>query len=241
MGADPDVVTAPPTWIVGASAVGASHARQETPCQDAFAERTFEDGFAIAVSDGMGSAAAAALGARIAVDAAVIDADDAETMARAARAALEAHAAEAGVAIGDLACTFLAICLRDGHATIAHVGDGAIVGLDPSGNLRLLSAPENGEYVNETTPLTSDRWREALRLGHLDEACTVYAAFTDGLAHAALTAAGEPHPGFWNPLVAALRRIEDVGSATAALQALLAGPKLAEHSDDDKTLVLAWP
>ena len=241
MGADPDIVTWEPATIVGASVAGTSHLASGLPCQDHYAVRRRDDGFVLAVCDGMGSRARADLGAAIAAQAAVGSLDaDVGAMVERARTALGAAADDGGIELDDLACTFIGVLALGDAIWIAHVGDGAVVGLDGDRDLHVLSPAEPSEYVNETTALTAAGYREAVRIAGPFEGLTAVAAFTDGCDRAAMDAAGSPHPGFWLPVFDHVRRTADPAEANAAVAQLLAGAKMAEHSDDDKTLVIAW-
>ncbi|MCA1830354.1 MAG: PP2C family serine/threonine-protein phosphatase [Actinomycetota bacterium] len=228
------------TPIVGASVVGASHVRAGLPCQDAFAVASGDGYVALAVADGMGSAARADAGAATAVEAALETVDDPASMIERARAALEARAASDECDVRDFACTLIVAVTRDGITSTAHIGDGAVAGLRAEGVVDMLSEPAHSEYVNEITPLTADDWRSHVRLGGPFEDLAAIAAFTDGCERAAITPPGEAHAGFFLPLFSFVRDGDDGDSAREQLAALLAGPKMTEHSDDDKTLVIAW-
>lgn len=221
--------------LVGASVTGRSHVMAGRPCQDAFAFAR-SGSLRLAVADGLGSAAQAETGARLAVDAAIENDDDVVSMVEHARAALQAAAIEGDHAVAELATTLLVVRAHGTMVEAAQVGDGGIVGLDATGDLHLLCDRDPHEYVNETTPLTADDWRAALRTtGPLHDIAAV-ALFTDGCEHAAITADERPHPGFLLPLFEFAKGSPD----PAELEKLLAGEKMSEHSDDDKTLVIAW-
>jgi hypothetical protein len=230
-----ETVTRAPA-VVGASATGASHVRDELPCQDAFAFTLTDDGIAIAVADGLGSASSSDRGAHAAVDAAVEGAPDPIEMVARARAALERLAEEDQVPLRDLACTLLCAVVTGDTVVTAHIGDGAIVGV--SERLVLVSGPEDSEYLNEVTPLTANDWTEHVRTERLDDVRGL-AVFTDGLERAAITAGGEPHPGFFDPLFSFVAATDEA-VATEEIERLLGSATLGEHSDDDKTLVIAW-
>ena len=63
----------------------------------------------------------------------------------------------------DLAATFLAVAVSADKFLIAHVGDG-VIGLRKDGELKVASAPDNDEFANETTFMTSERAAESMRL-----------------------------------------------------------------------------
>lgn len=244
---------APPvvSRILGASVAGASHVRAGLPCQDAFATATGADWVALAVADGLGSARASDAGAQCATRVAVAAArslldgangvaltDACEYAVERARAALEDLSVERACALEDLACTLIVVVAREGQVCAAHVGDGAAVGEGEDG-VFLLSSPADSEYVNVVTPLTVWDWRDAVRISEPLADVRAIALFTDGCQRAGLRPDGQPSAGFFEPLFAFARTVSDPDAGAREIAELLAGAKLAEHSDDDKTLLLA--
>lgn len=235
--------------IIGASSIGAGHARAGLPCQDAFRVLERDEAFAIAVADGLGSARRSDVGAAVAVDAAAARAlqfvEDPCTAAAealiAARDALELLADIDGCALGDLACTLLVAAGTADRAAVAHIGDGAAVGLRGDEPL-ILSPPGSSEYLNEVDPLTADDWEERVRWASSAGRVDALALFTDGCHHAAvrrINGSLHAHAGFFVPLFDFVRSCVDGEEGRTALAQLLSGGKMSEHSDDDKTLVLA--
>jgi hypothetical protein len=252
MGGHRNRMTAP--RVVGAATVGPAHTATGEGCQDRFAHRVTGSGaVVVAVADGLGSAANAAHGASVAVDAAVAEAaamleatppaafdEAAEAAVVAARAALEAAGASEGQSLASLACTLIVAAGDQDGLGVAHVGDGAVVVQHDDSGMALASGPGDSEYVDQVDPLTSDRWKDHLRTATVFGAVSGFAVLTDGCQRAALRSglAHEPHPQFFLPIFEHVRRVPDE-EASPDLAALLAGAKLSEHSDDDKTLVLA--
>jgi hypothetical protein len=243
-------ISAPPrARVLGASVPGPRHVRRGEECQDAHATAVTADGsVVIAVADGLGSAPAAALGAQTGVAAAATAvrtfwdaAPDAspgsvvEHGLHCARIAIAREATAAGLPLRDLACTMIVAVASDRGACAAHLGDGAVV-VQTEG-LHVMSYPAPSEYLEVTDPLTADDWRAHVRISRVVHDVRAIAVFTDGVQHAALHADGTPGEAFWFPLLDFARR--DGGEhGSDALASLLAGPKLCEHSDDDKTLVI---
>lgn len=239
MGGNPDELNAP--FVFGASVAGPLHVREGIPCQDRAAHALTPSGVVVAVADGLGSAPFADEGAAAAVEAAVRVAlglwetsdllEIPHSMAIAAREALE----YTGHPLKSVACTFVGIAATSSGLCVAHVGDGAVVARNGTGPV-LVSGPGASEYANETDSLATDGWEALLRhcaLGDVD----CFAAMTDGCQRAGLRF-GEPHDGFFGPLFDFAREATCADEAGAELQALLSGPKMSEHSEDDKTLVL---
>lgn len=237
--------------VIGAAICGPDHVREGLPCQDAWAfGPSGSDGAAFAVADGAGSAAHPDVGATTATAAlvaALCDRGEGESLdaallraVGAARSALVREAALREVPLDALACTLLAVLVAGDRAAVAHVGDGAIVGQRAgSGEIVLVSAPDRGEYANETWFLTSPSFEGRLRVT-THEGLVAVAAITDGCQRAALedgkTAA--PFMPFWGPLFAYAAEAQDAESANAEVTKLLEGEALSRSSGDDKTLVI---
>ena len=152
----------------GCAAIGRGHEQEGLPCQDQIA---FAAGGGIAVAalaDGAGSAARAEEGAACASQTAadyllaqfpaILADDDAvavkERLLAALRSALQERAEELGCAFGDLASTLLAVAADEEQILIVHLGDG-VIGCLRDGEMQVVSAPDNGEFANVTTFVTS--------------------------------------------------------------------------------------
>jgi len=267
-------------FAVGASAIGPLHVQKGLPCQDAFRIAIGPSGWlAIAVADGLGSAARSDIGAKLAVEKAATRAldllerfDHAEgsdevaepatgvaksafegdipevelvsavsESIHAARDAMEKLAESEGCRLKDLACTLLVAIAGHGRLATAHLGDGAIVALTQEG-LMLVSSPGDSEYANEVTPLTSDDWEQSVCLSPVSAGVKALGVFTDGLQRAALRkspAGYSPFAGFWNPLFQYASAVASTNEADSDIERLLMSSKMAENSEDDKTLVIA--
>jgi hypothetical protein len=235
--------------VLGASVVGDAHVHAGLPCQDAFRTMCTDGALVVAVADGLGSAAHSDLGAAAATDAAVaraieVAADDPCRAALegvvAAREALEKLACAEDHDLADLACTLI-VAVAAQRIGIAHIGDGAAVGWCDD-NAFVLSPPANTEYVNETDPLTSKDWIDRITAVACADGIDAFGLFTDGCQHAAMRRENglfQAHAGFFGPLFRYARSGVDGAEGEVALAELLSGPKMCEHSDDDKTLVLA--
>jgi hypothetical protein len=124
---------------------------------------------------------------------------------------------------------------------VAHLGDGAVIARRRgSGELFVASAPDRGEYANETWFITSPSWRERLRFG-LHEGVDAFCALTDGCQDAALVRGRAPAPfgPFCAPLLDFGAEVDDADLAGAEVAALLQGEALRRSSGDDKTLAVA--
>jgi hypothetical protein len=82
--------------------------------------------------------------------------------------------------LGDLASTFLCVAVSDNRFVGAHIGDG-VIGYVKDGLLKVISAPDNDEFANQTTFVTSSRAAGSMRLfrGSLD-GITGFVLMSDG-------------------------------------------------------------
>jgi hypothetical protein len=149
------------SWhVISAKVRGSSHARTESPCQDAFAHDlvTLSDGteyLLVAVCDGAGSASHSDVGSQLAVETAVnegrrvaqvLHGNGANTVPRRLdprlkRAALELvtttrrrlvrESKVRAKALRDFACTFLFVAVGPQRSLFLQIGDGAIVFAEP--------------------------------------------------------------------------------------------------------------
>jgi len=241
--------------VTGASVTGTSHSGNGKPCQDYSSYvHTVVGGssvLAIAISDGAGSAQLSHVGSRETVDyllailpkriPKLIEANEnsAREIFKEVRGHLNVVAIDQGCDPADLACTLLLAVLGEFVSFFVQVGDGAWV-MQKDGEYSVPIWPDNGEYVNETTFLTSPQWEE--RLGW----CSAYgrishvAGFTDGLERVGLHMATKSvFAPFFDPLFSVIRQLADDEKLKSALSEFLSSERLAARTDDDKTLVLA--
>jgi hypothetical protein len=239
--------------VLGQSLTGTAHRARNTPCQDAHRFSTFGpagDWLVLAVADGAGGAAHAAVGARVACEELVRlvqDADPTTLLTRDAAVNLfrEARAAVLAACDGlrarpeELACTALAAVVGPESAAFAQLGDGAVVvGQGPG--YRAAFWPDAGEYANTTDFLTDESFAERLRFATLTHPIAEVAAFTDGLQRLALNfSVRRPHLGFFQPLFRALRATAAPADLAEPLREFLDSDRVNQRTDDDKTLVLA--
>jgi hypothetical protein len=245
-----------PWRVVGASVAGSAHERANIPCQDAHCCAVLPNGcLIIAVADGAGSAARSEEGARRAVEAAIAHCtgslqDSTPTDERewhsimvaafdAALAAITAEAEGAHAPLRDYATTLTIVAATDAHLAVGQIGDGIVVAEGNDG-LFLAVSPQRGEYANEVALLTSPHAIEGAAIAVFTAAVQAVAATTDGLLRLAVRLPSyEPHAPFFRPLFAFLRETGDVSAAQDELARFLASERIADRTDDDKTLVLA--
>ena len=95
---------------------------------------------------------------------------------------LKAIAGRRECELEDLAATFLAVAVSGNRFIIVHVGDG-VIGYVTNGELRVASAPDNDEFANQTTFVTSRDAASRMRLsrGSLD-GVSGFVLMSDGTA-----------------------------------------------------------
>ncbi|MFM2062199.1 MAG: hypothetical protein RLZZ507_1869 [Cyanobacteriota bacterium] len=248
-----------PQWrIVAASVCGTSHIKNQQLCQDAHHWQILPNNLlVIAAADGAGSATLGKVGAMIAVETAIehisncedthsILADDhllrdllTQTML-AAQKAVENEAEVSKHQPSDLATTLIIAIATPKIAAVAQIGDGLAVAKDSTGNLQALTIPNSGEYINETTFLTSPDALATTQIKILRHNIVNIGVLTDGLQMLALNMlVGEPHKPFFFPLFDFVANAEDKMIAKEQLVKFLCSERITKRTDDDLTLVLA--
>ncbi len=194
-------------WIiVGESSPGASHQKNNTPCQDAHFYQTLPHGWGVAVvADGAGSVEKAHLGARfLAKNAGQIFIDliqqkqwDKELPTEEAwqqlsknsfaqlRQSLETFAFSQQLSARDLSSTLMVVVFGPLGLLAAHIGDGRAGYLSKKNEWKALIQPWKGEYANETVFLSSDIWDKEsidqyLKTSTITEKVKAFALLSDG-------------------------------------------------------------
>jgi hypothetical protein len=253
---DSDIIDA--SWqVIGASVQGLTHIKRDMPCQDANQARVLPNhAVVVAVADGAGSASRSELGAVWATVTAVDwvaellsqgwPSDDSEWNAMLGAALQTAHdnvrdlARKHHVPFRELATTLLLVVATPDLAAAIQVGDGATVVLTDNGSLVSLTAPQSGEYINETTFFTSPRYLEAAQFAIWRAKVKGVAVLTDGLQMLALRMPeGEPHRAFFMPLFDLVAGMDNQRETEKELRAFLRSDRIRQRADDDLTLVVA--
>jgi hypothetical protein len=248
-------------WV-HASAAGSAHQQEGSGCQDFSLGSEGEDGnnppvLAFAVADGAGSARHAGLASAIVCDVFVTSVtlmasvagwrpehashDWAVSMLEKLVGALKGRAEMRAAELSDFATTFLGAAISDSGACFFQVGDGAIVALK-EGAYEPVFWPQEGEYVNTTTFVTSPEAAGSLLFVHRPGQLDGVALLTDGLQRLALDYRRKSvHAPFFVPMFERLRQ-EPPGNARSLGKELirfLESPAIRERTDDDATLLLA--
>jgi len=244
--------------VVAASVRGTSHARVKQLCQDAHHWEMLPEGILVAaVADGAGSATLGKVGAIVAAQTAVetirlktatpgslLDDEGWQVLLskalEAARTAVEAEAVACKMTARDLATTLIIVVATPELIAAAQVGDGVAVAGDSQGNLIALTAPQRGEYANETTFLVSPNALDTAQVTLWHGVPANIAVLSDGLQMLALEMTdGKPHVPFFSPLFHFMADVTDENEAKEQLVALLRSERITERTDDDLTLLLA--
>lgn len=248
-----------PKWrIVAASVCGTSHIKNQQLCQDAHHWQILANNvLVIAAADGAGSATLGKVGAMIAVETATeyishsdishqTFAEDAflrDLLTDAMLAAKKAVEEEADLCQHqphDLATTLIIAIATPKIVAVAQIGDGLAVAKDSTGNLIALTIPDSGEYINETTFLTSSDAIETAQIRILRQEIVNISVLTDGLQMLALNMlVGEPHKPFFFPLFDFVANAQDKTIAKEQLVKFLCSERITQRTDDDLTLVIA--
>lgn len=159
------------------SARGRSHVMAGIPCQDKTLAICKNGVNVIALSDGAGSAKWSHFGAeaviRTAADymcekfSSLLDNTDGrqvklELLEQLKRSLVEKRD-QMQCELKDLASTLLLVAVRDNSFLMVHIGDG-VIGYTKNDVLKVASSPENGEFVNTTTFVTSNEAAAEMRL-----------------------------------------------------------------------------
>ncbi len=115
--------------------------------------------------------------------------------------ALSEQAVRDGYSVDDLACTLLIVIATPDGVTAMQIGDGFITVGYQQQEPQLLFLPDKGEYINETTFVTSANalkdMRVVVQTGHPEFIC----ASTDGLERLAIRMSDwTPFTPFFQPL-----------------------------------------
>ena len=244
--------------VVAASVCGTSHVRNQQLCQDAHHWQLLPGNLLVtAAADGAGSASQGKVGAMVAVETAIetlamkeitpdILVDDALVQSLlndallAAKKAVEDEAVACSKQPQDLATTLIIMLATPDMVGVAQIGDGLAVAKDNQGNLLALTKPDNGEYINQTTFLTSPDALDTAQIKLWRETIVNVGVLTDGLQMLALNMlVGEPHKPFFFPLFDFVENVEDQTLAKEQLVRFLGSERITQRTDDDLTLILA--
>jgi hypothetical protein len=253
----------PSSWkVVGASARGESHIKSDLPCQDHHSFGTWNDTLVAIVCDGAGSASHSDRGARMGseyltqalIEAARSQRIDIFQNEAALRALLETKIQELReqlpnsdadsnpLELSAFHATLVGLIFYSGGGFFFHIGDGAALALNAEHTDTVaFSAPENGEFSDQTYFYTMDNWKEHLRITPIDDQAHTFLLMSDGTMPFCLNRSHDHvEPRFFQPVNQYLVRADvsaEMGSQ--ALLKTLSSDRANSISKDDKTLVWA--
>ena len=251
---------------VARSAVGTSHLKQQMPCQDYGGCKVLNDVILGVVADGAGSAKHADIGAKLVVKTVLgyltgieewlqqrkrfwqlnpqpLSEEQARKLfaktVKKVVTALEKQAASKGYSVDDLACTLLVVVATPNWVAAMQIGDGFIAVRCQQEAYQLLFPPDKGEYINETTFVTSANALNAMRIGVRSLKPQFICAATDGLERVAIRMSDwTPFTPFFQPLEEYLQETSNPEQEDEYLKNFLDSDRLNARTDDDKTLLL---
>jgi hypothetical protein len=141
----------------------------------------------------------------------------------------------------ELATTLLVFITTSKWLVAMQIGDGFILIKPVGGKYELLFQPDKGEYINETTFVTSTNAVAEMQIRILAEPVEFICASTDGVEKVAINYADwQPFSPFFEPLEQYLQTT--VQPLEEDLKEFLEREDLNNRTTDDKTLLLAlWP
>jgi serine/threonine protein phosphatase PrpC len=251
---------------IARSVIGTSHQQQQLPCQDYGNSQTLNDIVIGAVADGAGSAQYSEQGAKIAVAIALKFLASTETWLQQRQrswlslpdlpsadlinklftktltrviSALEKQAEIDQCPVNELACTLIAFIATPNWVAAMQIGDGFMVVRCKHQDYQLLFKPDKGEFVNETTFVTSKTALDEMQVRLLTGQQEFICASTDALERVAIRLSDwTPFPPFFKPLEEYLWETPQPEHDDAYLIQFLESERLNDRTNDDKTLLL---
>jgi Protein phosphatase 2C len=154
---------------------------------------------------------------------------------------LQEKAVQKKCSIDDLACTLSIVVGTPEWFAAMQIGDGfiAIRGKKKQ-EYEILFPPDKGEYINETTFVTSSNALNAMRVEVRSQQIEFICAATDGLERVAIDMKDwTPFDPFFQPLDKYMKETSDPETEDE-IKNFLDSDRLNARTDDDKTLLLCF-
>jgi Protein phosphatase 2C len=249
--------------VAAASAIGTSHIKTGTPCQDStgveFIDTADGQVLVCVISDGAGSAAHSDIGSRQAVTRSLelvreflsnggqvqsIDAGIAADWLANVRSSIVAIAEETNSTSREFACTVLVAIIAAEMAAFFQVGDGAMVfSCENEDAWSNIIWPQHGEYANSTNFVTSTDSLDVMEFKRIDCRVERFASFSDGIESLVLHYATKAvHAPFFSEMVKPVEKLDVPGLSERLSRSLfdyLCSTDVCDRTDDDKSLILA--
>ncbi|NCS06580.1 MAG: protein phosphatase 2C domain-containing protein [Microcystis aeruginosa G13-07] len=239
---------------------GVWHQKNNLPCQDYGEYRLLDKVIIGAVADGAGSAKYSHIGAELAVKEILtylgkyeqeFSSYSSQSIAQSAHkifslatqqviSILYNKAINNHCSFNELACTLIAFIATPHWIAAMQIGDGfLVVRLQDSQFYQLLFHPDRGEFVNETTFITSKNVLETMQVQTIVGEQKFICASTDGLESVSMNLRNWlPFTPFFKPLETYLEQTNNPEQDKQYLIRFLASERLQSRTDDDKTLLL---
>jgi serine/threonine protein phosphatase PrpC len=248
------------------SSIGTRHQKQQLPCQDygSYCIINNNDVIVGAVADGAGSAQFSEVGAKLAVYKVLtifreialsspqgkrlsppLTIEEAKVLfakiVKEVVATLEEQAIAESYSFNDLACTLLVFLATPHWLAAMQIGDGFIVAGLEGEEHKLLFQPDKGEFVNQTTFVTSPNALDEMQVDVIVGKQKFICASTDGLEKVAIQMSDwTPFPPFFKPLEQYLQETTNPEQDDEYIQKFLDSERLNARTEDDKTLLLCF-
>ncbi|MCC5610134.1 protein phosphatase 2C domain-containing protein [Nostoc sp. CHAB 5834] len=239
---------------------GVSHQKQDLSCQDYGEYRLFGEVVIGAVADGAGSTKYSHLGSQIAVKEILgylekfeqeFSCCSLQSITESARkifaegtqqiiSVLSNAAISNNCSINEFACTMIAFVATSEWIAAMQIGDGfLVVRLDDELSYQLIFHPDKGEFVNETSFITSKNVLAAMQVKAIAGTQKFICASTDGLENVCINLRNWlPFKPFFQPLETYLEQTHNPEQDKQYLIQFLESERLKSRTDDDKTLLL---
>ena len=250
-------------WLVSAaSQQGYAHIRDEIPNQDFHAidmVKDFEgESLVLAVADGAGSAPFSDEGSRIAAKTTVerlvhrirkrpvasvknhLIRSELRNAVKRSRSEISQYAKKEGKDSRDFATTLLAAVINEKTLATIHIGDGAIIIKGSTGEYRVVSEPQGGEYANETYFITSQNFPKAkITITSNPDVAAIF-LITDGIQPlAVIDQNDQAHPGFFDPILNTVLSDNNPKQTAVRINEFISSERVRQRIIDDVTLVVA--
>ena len=239
---------------------GVRHQKYGLPCQDYGEYRLFGSVIIGAVADGAGSAKYSDLGSQLAVKSMLaylekfeqeFSCSSSELIAKSANkifaegtqqviSILSNKAISNHCDLNELACTLIAFIATSNWIAAMQIGDGFLVlRLHDEPSYQLLFHPDKGEFINETTFITSGNISEIMQVQTIVGNLKFICASTDGLENVCINLRDWlPFAPFFKPLETYLEETNNPEKDKQYLIQFLESECLQSRTNDDKTLLL---
>jgi hypothetical protein len=247
-----------------ASAIGTSHEKTGSPCQDACHCRVIytndrQEIFLGIASDGAGSASRSEVASKLAVemflekfsrliktenDICLIDRNVVLDWLEEVKTQIFITAKNEALSPREFACTILGAVVGQNHSIFFQIGDGAIVVSEtPIDEYGCIFWPQHGEFANQTNFIVQENLSEILEFEYSQGTVNRVALFTDGIERLVLDFSDRSvYPPALNSIFEWLHNNPQLNPdeiPSSALFTYLNSSFINSRTDDDKSLVMA--